>query len=123
MIVRKKYLLAIGIVVIGTLVALGGLLFYYGCGCMTFDDHAHSGEETEILLTAVKLEAGARLERESIRIQSTPDQFLPHNPALASDLEDYLGATVTVDLEPDSMLLTEDFANEEEPRIFEGEGP
>ncbi len=123
MIVRKKYLLAIGLVVVGALVALGGLLFYYGCGCMPFEDHSHSGEETEVLLAAVKLEAGTRLERESVRIQPTPDQFLPHNPALASDLEEYLGARLTVDLEADSMLLTEDFASDEEPRRFEGEGP
>jgi pilus assembly protein CpaB len=115
---RKKLLLAAAIVGLFA----GFLIFLYGKQIEQERD-AVTANPHDVIIASQPIPAGTALTEDLIATRSVPEQFLPANPLLATELHIYLGQPVSGDIAPETMLLTSDFSVREVSRTLAGRIP
>ncbi len=118
---RKKLLIAA--LVVGCFAA--GLVYLYG---QQQQDRVevYEGEEytEEVIVAATNIQAGDTLEQGHITTKEVPQQFLPSNPLMRSDVEIYLGRPIGQPVDAGDMILTSDFSvAEDRARTLAGRVP
>lgn len=115
---RKKLLIAA--VVVGLFAA--SLVYLYGQKVQEEKDQLVADSQ-DVVVAATNVPAGSTLEDQNVTTQSVPARFLPANPLMATDINIYLGQTVSEDIEAGSMILTSDFAVSDGARTLAGRVP
>ncbi len=115
---RKKLLIAA--VVVGLIAA--SLVYMHGQKVQEEKDQLVA-DSVDVVVAATDVPSGSSLDEQNVTTQSVPQRFLPANPLMASDINIYLGQTVSQDIEAGSMILTSDFAVSDGARTLAGRVP
>ncbi len=115
---KKKLLVAA--IVVGLFAAF--LVYLYAQQLQEEKDEL-TADQRPVIVAATDIPAGQPLNEEAVTTEDVPEQFLPGNPLLASDINIYLGQPVSEDIAAGDMILTSDFAVSEVARTLSGRIP
>lgn len=115
---KKKLLLAA--VIVGALAV--ALLMVYVNQQNTLHDN-ELGEKVTVVVASRPVPAGTPLERGLMNYSSVPKKYLPPNPIMEDQADLFLGATLTVNVEPGQYIQTSDFARTEISRDLAAKVP
>ncbi len=117
---KKKLLLAA--IIVGALAA--ALIVVYIQQKQTQIEKETGINDTRVVVVASRaIPAGTPLEKGLISYSKVPTRYLPPNPIMEKDADLFLGATLTVNVEPGKYIQTSDFARTEVSRDLSGKVP
>lgn len=115
---KKKLLIAA--IVVGLFAAF---LVYLYAKQLQEEKEELTANQRAVIVAATDIPVGTPLSEDAVTTEDVPEQFLPGNPLLASDVNIYLGQPVSEDIAAGDMILTSDFAVSEVARTLSGRIP
>lgn len=89
-------------------ISAAGLLYLYAEQLDT-EYESLVADQVEVVKAARNIPVGSALTKDRITTEKVPRKFLPPDPLLESELNIYLGTSVTTNVEEGAMLLVSDF--------------